>query len=605
MSVADSESEGRDEFLDRIKTLRLRIEELEGEVSRLRRALPQDRQHIRELELLSQTGVGFVELSSDADIWAYIAARLERLAQGAIIAVNAYDAATGELVNREICGLESPVKLLRKITGQEIVGASFPVPEYGFEGLLTRKLVLVEQGLYDLFGGRVPRPICRLAEKALAIRLIYGLGFAWKGELYGSAIIVTRKGTRLSSEELLEAFINQASVSLQRRRLEEEKNVLEERLREAQKMEALGTLAGGVAHDFNNLLMCILGSASQVLLDLEPDHLCVEDIESIRDMVKSGAELSNQLVGMARSGKYEVVPTNLNELVEGTTGIFGRTRKEVSIERRCEPDLCSVAVDRSQLEQVLLNLYVNAWQAMGGGGLLSVRTRNTELGPSAAQLHDVSPGLYVEVAVKDDGAGIDPAVISQIFDPFFTTKERGKGTGLGLASAYGIIRNHGGSIEVESELGHGSTFTILLPTEGAQPNKNKSLTAPKPKGGVETIMVVDDETMILRSSRRLLGQLGYCVLTASSGQDALELFQQRESPIDLVILDMIMPGMNGEETLRRLKELDPEVKVLVASGYALEGDSNSPSSQSWGGFLQKPFDIDRLALKIRTILDDD
>jgi CheY-like chemotaxis protein len=367
-------------------------------------------------------------------------------------------------------------------------------------------------------------------------------------------------------------------------------------------MEAVGTLAGGIAHDFNNLLMGIQGYASLMLMNIDGSHPHYERLRIIEEYVESGADLTRQLLAFARGGKYEIKPANLNEIVEKSSILFGRTKKEIRIERRFEPDLWTVDLDRGQMEQVLLNLYVNAWHAMPGGGDLTLETANLRLTEGGSNPFDAPPGDYVRISVRDTGVGMDEKTKSRIFEPFFTTKEMGRGTGLGLASVYGIIQGHGGSITVESEKGKGAAFHICLPAS------HRAVSGGGPAGkdlvekGHETILLVDDEEGILNVSKALLMHLGYRVLAAKSGREALDIYAREGKSIDLVILDMIMPGMSGGETFDRLKELDPNISVILSSGYSLDGMASRIMQQGCRCFIQKPFSLSSLSQKIREAL---
>ena len=377
---------------------------------------------------------------------------------------------------------------------------------------------------------------------------------------------------------------------------------LEEQLLHSRKMEAIGTLAGGVAHDFNNLLMGILGYTSLMLMHTEKTDPHYEKLKRIEQQVESGAELTKQLLGFARGGKYEVKPTDLNDLVKESSDMFGRTKKEITIHRKLHPELYRVEIDRGQIEQVLLNLYVNAWHAMPSGGDIFLETRNIEVDGKFGILYDIQPGNYVRVALTDTGVGMDEATQERIFEPFFTTKELGRGSGLGLASVYGIIRNHGGIINVYSEKGHGTTFTIYLPA-----SEKNIITDEKPSGkiikGGETILLVDDEEVNIDAVGGLLETLGYTVLIAQSGQDAVELYRKNQKNIHLVILDMIMPVMSGSETFEKLKETNPDIKVILSSGYSINGQAAEILERGCKGFIQKPFNVHELSLKIREVLD--
>ncbi len=378
---------------------------------------------------------------------------------------------------------------------------------------------------------------------------------------------------------------------------------LETQLNQALKMEAVGTLAGGIAHDFNNLLTGVMGNVSLMMLDTEEDHPHHRKLSNIEKYVKSGADLTRQLLGFARGGSYEVKPTDINELIDATAEMFGRTRKEIRIHRLFAEEVHTVEVDRGQMEQVLLNVFVNAWHAMPGGGDLFLQTGNVALSSEYTDPHGAPPGPYVRISVTDTGVGMDKSVQQKIFEPFFTTREMGRGTGLGLASAYGIIKNHRGIITVYSEEGKGSTFNIYLPVSP------RSVTAESPSPerltrGQATLLLVDDEEMILDVGRQMLTALGYEILTASDGKTALDLYTEQQNRIDLVILDMVMPEMGGGELFDRLRTIDPEVRVVLASGYSINGQAVKILQRGCSGFIQKPFTIHDLSEKVGIALED-
>ncbi len=378
---------------------------------------------------------------------------------------------------------------------------------------------------------------------------------------------------------------------------------LETQLLHAQTMEAIGTLAGGIAHDFNNLLMGIQGYTSLILLDADAAHPHHEKLMSIEELVKSGAGLTKQLLGFARGGQYEVRPTDLNALIEKSIAVFGRTKKDVIIHTHFEATLWTVEVDQNQMEQVILNLFVNAWHAMPGGGELSIETLNVTLDEHYTRPHHIDPGPFVKFAVTDTGVGMDARTRERIFEPFFTTREKGRGTGLGLASVYGTIKAHGGLVNVYSEEGHGSTFTIYLPASSKAITRERHPEQALIRGE-ETILLVDDEETILTVNREALQSLGYKVYSALGGQEALEIYRLRRGEIDLVILDMIMPGMSGAQTFTALKGLDPKVRVLLASGYSLTDEARQIMAQGCRGYIQKPFSMTELSRKIREALED-
>ena len=376
---------------------------------------------------------------------------------------------------------------------------------------------------------------------------------------------------------------------------------LEKQLQLSQKMEAVGTLAGGVAHDFNNLLMGVLGRTSLMLLETNPIHPHFEHLKEIENYVKRSTKLTKQLLGFARGGKYEVKPTDLNNLIEKSAQMFGRTKKEITIYKKYHDQIWSVEVDQSQIDQVLLNIFVNAWQAMPEGGDLYVQTKNEMLDESFTGVYGVRPGKYVAISITDTGIGMDEKTLKRVFDPFFTTKEKERGTGLGLASAYGIIQNHDGIITAESAKGKGATFQIYLPASDKpvvdELQDNQNILA-----GSGTILLVDDEEMIIDVGARILQKLGYEVLTARHGKEAIEVYQQNRQKVAMVILDMIMPEMGGGETYDRLKEMDPNVKVLLSSGYSLDGQATEILKRGCDGFIQKPFSIKGLSEKLGQII---
>jgi PAS domain S-box-containing protein len=384
---------------------------------------------------------------------------------------------------------------------------------------------------------------------------------------------------------------------------------LEEQFYQSQKMESIGTLAGGIAHDFNNLLMGIQGNISVMNLEIQKDHPLYDSLQSIERCVLSGSKLTSQLLAFARGGKYVVTPTNLNVVVGKTAEIFSRTKKEIDVHLRLAEALWAVDVDPGQVEQVLLNLYVNAWQAMPDGGVLHLQTENIELDAAYAKLkpYHLKPGRFVRVSVTDSGTGMSPETQKRIFEPFFSTKEKGTGTGLGLASAYGIVKNHGGFINCYSELGRGTTFTIYFPVTdkryGTEEDPGAEAAADGILAGNETILFVDDEEEILRVGVRILDGLGYKVITAADGQKALEIYRERQGAIDLVILDYIMPGMGGREVFDQLRRLDPRVRVLLSSGYGNTDQVADLLQQGCNGFIQKPYDSRQMAAKIREILE--
>jgi PAS domain S-box-containing protein len=376
---------------------------------------------------------------------------------------------------------------------------------------------------------------------------------------------------------------------------------LEKQLQLSQKMEAVGTLAGGVAHDFNNLLMGIQGRTSLMMLETDRFHPSFEHLQEIEICIQKAAKLTKQLLGFARGGKYEIKPTDLNDLVENSAQMFGRTKKEITIFKKYEEQLWPAAVDQSQIDQVLLNIFVNAWQAMPEGGDLYIQTKNEILDENFVHAYGAAPGKYIKISIMDTGIGMDEKTMKRVFDPFFTTKEKGRGTGFGLASAYGIIKNHDGIITVESVKDEGATFNVYLPASEKTIIREEAYEQ-KISVGSETILLVDDEAMIIDVSVQMLNKMGYKVLTAHNGKEAIKIFKQNNDKVAIVILDLIMPGMGGGEVYERLKGIDANVKVLLSSGYSVNGQAAEILNRGCDGFIQKPFKLNQLSYKLREII---
>ena len=384
-----------------------------------------------------------------------------------------------------------------------------------------------------------------------------------------------------------------------------DKRKLEEQLFQSQKMESIGLLAGGIAHDFNNILGGILGYASYLKTGMNKDEKIYSHLETIERSALRAAELTSQLLAFARGGKYDVRPIDLNLVVEETLRLLrGSLEKSIVVEELLTKPLPAIEADAGQMQQVLMNLCVNARDAMPGGGKLVICTSvQDEPDDFLRAQSNLKTSRFVRATVTDSGIGIDKAIMARIFEPFFTTKEKGKGTGLGLATVYGIIRNHGGYVDVQSEIGSGTSFTVYLPAvvEKAISIDHRPQTA---RGGNETVLVVDDEDMIRMLAKDLLGSKGYTVLEASNGQEALDIYAANRASIDLIILDMAMPGLDGREVFIRLKDQNPDVQTILSTGYAEDERAREMMAQGVKAFVQKPYRAEEFAAAVRRVLDE-
>lgn len=381
---------------------------------------------------------------------------------------------------------------------------------------------------------------------------------------------------------------------------------LQRQLVQAQKMEAVGTLASGIAHDFNNLLGGILGYASFAKTKVASESPIFSYLDTIERSAQRASELTRQLLGFARRGKYSTEKIDCNDVIRDTITLLERSfDKRISVHLDLSAVPLTVEADAGQLEQALLNLCVNARDAMPGGGTLMVRSRLVDVNDEFVQLHINSESeQYVHITVEDTGIGMDEETQKHIFEPFFTTKEKGKGSGLGLSMVYGIVRNHDGYLDVHSELGRGSVFHLYFSyISGTAVQEGLADDSAAIKKGSEVILLVDDEEVIRDFTREVLEEQGYSVVTAKDGDDAIRLYAQLYTRIHAVVLDMVMPQKGGLETYREMKEINPKVKVLLSSGYSQDGHAQEILNEGVMGFVQKPYDMSQLFTALRKVLD--
>ncbi len=383
-----------------------------------------------------------------------------------------------------------------------------------------------------------------------------------------------------------------------------QKKMLEERVLQMQKMESIGTLAGGIAHGFNNLLTGILGYSNMLKMDRHDDKEVLKAVEVIEKSAERASRLTSQLVGFAREGKHFVQPVDMQRVINDVLSMMEKTLdRNIRVEMRFEAEHMIVSGDPTQLEQVILNLSLNARDAMASGGKLLVRTGNVDLDKSAAEANGAGgPGRYLVIEVEDTGYGIPKQIQARVFDPFFTTKQKRDGTGMGLAMVYGILVNHGGSISVESEEGMGATFRVLLPVDENATSDARETKTIIPLTGRGRIVVVDDEEIVLKVTRGMLLKLGYEVNIFQDCQEAIGYFKDNHDEIDLVIIDLVMPGMDGAEFFRKVKEIDPDVKTILSSGFILDERAQKLLDEGMNGFIQKPFGLTQFSRAVAKIL---
>ena len=420
----------------------------------------------------------------------------------------------------------------------------------------------------------------------------------------GSRILILWSNTAMLDAEGEVEYVVPTGIDItEHRRTEQEKETLRSELARSQKLESIGRLAGGIAHDFNNLLSAIIGY-SEILMDSLPAEGPLSPaVRTIRLAGEKAAALTRQLLAFSRNQVLEMKPLNLNRVIDDMFKMLRRMiGEDVILSLRTERQVRSIVADRAQIEQILLNLAVNARDAMPCGGKLTIETADAEIGAEQEQkVQGLIPGRYVVLTVSDTGEGMSQDVVERIFEPYYTTKVQG--SGLGLSTVYGIVKQHEGVVAVSSEKSKGTVFTIYFPAYEGRAEEEPQEESTAVRGGSETILVVDDEASLRELAVDALEPLGYRILTASCGEEAIQMCRTAKEKIDLLLTDMVMPGMNGRDLAETLTLRDPSMAVLFMSGYADNLLSPNERGGDTGSFIQKPLTLRRLSTKVREILD--
>ncbi len=560
--------------------------------------------YIQELQLVSDT---IIQASRTTDIDALcrlLGETIHWVVPEAYVLVSLYNRKEKVIQLNSMHGFGDLQESAKEYLGKDPADIVFRPEEMGEEAELytTGLLEPVPGGLYRLLAKKVPQETCREIEAALDVASVYTIGFALEDRPYGGVSLLLKSGQDVAFRYAIETLVSHFSVILHRRQSEEDRKQLESELRQAQKLEAIGTLAGGIAHDFNNILSSILGYSELLIEDAEKDTLFEQNLKQIYAAGVRAKDLVKQILTFSRQTESEWMPLNVKLLVKESVKLLRASLPtSIEIEQKLETDTL-VQGDPAQIHQIVMNLCTNAAQAMDNTGVMTIRLQQTDLDAEFVASHwGMKPGKHVVLSVSDTGPGIDPAIIDKIFDPFYTTKSVNQGTGLGLSVVHGIVEGHHGMIHAESQLGEGSKFIVYLPAAEDAMDQPEPIENELPKGS-ERILFVDDESSIAQMVKQQLEALGYAVESRTSSAEALELFQKKSKDFDLLITDMSMPEMTGVELIKEVRRFCPDLPVILCTGFSEQISEETAREMGISALLLKPVIRKDMAEAIRQAL---